>query len=516
MNISLWKFVAEKIAIGSFIDVIFTMTLPIFVFAAMVLIFALLFLPYLGKFITIAFLLISAYASHAMFYYGVFIDQEMVQNVFETNPREAVELITLTLILWCLILGVVPSILLFAVKVKFASVKREIILRVVMIFAALLTVGLIAAIVYKEYASFGRNNKQVTRLINPTNFVEGTIKYARNLYLSQKEFEILDPAPKYAPKDATRLKVFVIVIGETARAANFSLGGYTKETNPLLARQNGLIYFNNVKSCGTSTGVSVPCIFSNLPRKEFKTGDFYYRENLMDIISKSGYKTLWLENDDGCKGVCDRIENYEMIHTNAAKDHCDDRYCFDSILLDGLEDLIVKTNENLVLVLHAIGSHGPTYFRRYPSEFKKFTPICETAELQNCSTEQIINVYDNTILYTDFILSETIDILRKFGDRKTGLLFVSDHGENLGENGIYLHGFPYMIAPKEQIEVPMLLWLNENMIKLNKINYECLARNAKSKEYSHDNLFSSFSSLLNISTTLYDPELDIFAPCRVK
>jgi lipid A ethanolaminephosphotransferase len=163
-----------------------------------------------------------------------------------------------------------------------------------------------------------------------------------------------------------------------------------------------------------------------------------------------------------------------------------------------------------------MGSHGPAYFKRYTEEFKKFTPTCDTADIQTCAKEQIINTYDNTILYTDYILSSIIDAAKKSSDYKIGVLYVSDHGESLGENNIYLHGFPYKLAPKEQKQIPMILWMSESMKKYSYIDYDCLKKEAFAKHYSHDNLFHSLIGLLEIKSKVYDKNEDLFNTCRTK
>lgn len=167
-------------------------------------------------------------------------------------------------------------------------------------------------------------------------------------------------------------------------------------------------------------------------------------------------------------------------------------------------------------MLHTMGSRGPTYYNRYPDEFKKFTPTCDTADIQNCSQESIVNTYNNTILYTDYIVSLAIDILKKFTQYESALIYVSDHGESLGENNIYLHGLPYNIAPVKQTQVPMLVWMSKTMQKLDFINYDCLKKKAKNGTFSHDNLFSSILGLLEVDSKIYRSEMDIFKECRTK
>ena len=259
----------------------------------------------------------------------------------------------------------------------------------------------------------------------------------------------------------------------------------------------------------------MPCIFSSETRDDFNVVDAKYVENILDILQTAGYDIVWLENDDGCKGVCGRVKTEYMVEQNNKK-YCDGSYCLDEVLIDGLEERLNNITKDTVIVLHTMGSHGPTYYKRYTKEFEKFKPTCDTVEIQNCDVENIINTYDNTIVYTDFILSSVINILKKFPNLESGMLYVSDHGESLGENNIYLHGVPYAIAPDEQTDVPMILWMSDTMKKEDHIDCDCLREEAMNNSHSHDNIFHSLSSLLEVNTKTHKKEFDLFRKCRTK
>jgi lipid A ethanolaminephosphotransferase len=296
----------------------------------------------------------------------------------------------------------------------------------------------------------------------------------------------------------------VYVIGETARANNFSLYGYNKTTNPLLQKEN-VVVFKDVNSCGTSTAISLPCMFSSQTQQDFKQNQADYTQNLVDIIQSAGYDIFWKDNDDGCKNVCKRIPTEDTIKTNK-QPYCLGSYCYDEVLLDGLEQEISAIKKDTVIVLHTMGSHGPSYHKRYPASFEKFVPVCHTADLSQCSREEIVNAYDNTILYTDYILSEIIRILKQYSQLSSSMLYVSDHGESLGENNIYLHGFPYVLAPDEQKKVPMILWLSEQIKKDLDIDIRKLNKKAEDEKFSHDNLFHSILYFLSTNTTAAEKE----------
>lgn len=512
LNISFWRFVFTHAEPSGLIGGLFMLSVPVLIFTLLYLSFSLLLLPYIGKPLLILLLIISAGVNYLMYQFGVFIDADMIRNTFETHPGEVKDLITLRSVLWLTALGIVPAVMLARIKIVFKPFWKETLGRLKRCGLLLLCLLIFLPFVYKEYASFGRNNNQVRRLVSPLNYIYATVRYFQIEHQKKRPFTKLDEAAEHVPYPDEEKTVFILVLGETARAMNFSLNGYARETNPKLKTQD-IVNFPHVESAGTATAFSVPSIFSFTQRGDFSPTDAKYTENLLDLLQQTGYEILWKENDNGCKGVCQRVPNVEMD----LKDQrfCDGTYCRDEILLDGLEEYLANIQgEHAFIVLHTIGSHGPTYYRRYPPEFKKFTPTCDTEEIQTCTQEQIINTYDNTILYTDYIVSSVIDILKKFPHYESGLLYVSDHGESLGENGVYLHGLPYSIAPKEQTSVPMVLWMSEVMKKSDHIDYDCLKKKAAEGNFSHDNLSHSLLSLMEVDSKWYDKKMDFFEGCR--
>lgn len=517
LNIAFWRYMIQNLDITNGAMVLFALSLIVFIGGPLLLLFNLIIVPRADKVLLTTLLITCAATNFMMLKYGVYIDKNMIQNVFETNMREASDLLTPSLLFWVGLTGVLPALWVGFSRIEYRPWKQEVKGRLFSSLGVLLLVGLFAATSFKEYSVFGRNNRQVKSLINIVNFSAGTIGYVKKIQLSNRVFQVLDPHAKRIDyhKDEPVYTVLIFVLGETARAANFSLDGYARDTNPLLSKQD-IAYFDEVSSCGTATAVSVPCMFSHMVRSNFNDVDARYTENLIDLLQKAGYHIIWKDNDDGCKGVCARVKDVEYtVKTNNPK-YCNGAYCYDGVLLEGLEDILKNIHQDTVIVLHTMGSHGPTYYQRYPEEFKKFTPTCDTADIQNCTQQQIINTYDNTILYTDYIVSSAIDTMKKFPQYEGGVIYVSDHGESLGENNIYLHGMPYTIAPNEQTEVPMVVWMNDTMKKWDFVDYACLKEQAKHKIYSHDNLFHSVLGLLEIKTSQYDKSLDLFTPCRVK
>jgi len=317
-------------------------------------------------------------------------------------------------------------------------------------------------------------------------------------------------------------RLLLWVVGETARAANFSLNGYARPTNPKLAAHEDLLSFEQVSACGTSTAASLPCMFSHLGREAFQQLEGE-QENLLDALHRAGLAVLWLDNQSGCKGVCDRIPHAHAREAVSAQSLdpalCEGGECMDMALLAGLDERLqqldpARVARGVVLVLHQMGSHGPAYHKRSPPELKPFQPECQTSALQQCPRSELLNAYDNSIAYTDHLLDAAIRWLGQQQTRfDTALLYVSDHGESLGENNIYLHGMPYAVAPREQIHVPLLMWLPEPSATAWGVDRSCLKQQLQ-QPTSHDQLFHTVLRLSQVQTQLYRPDWDLLEPCR--
>jgi lipid A ethanolaminephosphotransferase len=312
---------------------------------------------------------------------------------------------------------------------------------------------------------------------------------------------------------ANRLpRLLVIVVGETARAKNFQLAGYARKTNPELSNTD-VVYFRNTSSCGTATAISVPCMFSIFGHANYSHSKGLATENLMDVLTRAGIKTEWWDNNTGDKKVASRIKTINFFRMNNPR-YCSAGECLDQILVDGMDGWLDNIKGDAVLVLHQIGNHGPAYYLRYPEAYRRFVPDCRSADFQTCTPESIVNAYDNALLYTDHILSEIIARLNSRANRfDSAMIYMSDHGESLGENGLYLHGAPYILAPEEQTHVPFIVWTSPSFDQSTGLNLACL----KKKEdlpHSHDNLIHSVLGLMRVKTSIYNPALDIFADCR--
>ncbi|TNH02736.1 phosphoethanolamine--lipid A transferase [Testudinibacter sp. TR-2022] len=516
MNYAFYKTV---LALYPNIDM-FALSLPFAMFFILYAAFQILALPYLHKILIPLLLLLSASIGYNALFYNVYFDTNMLENVLQTSFTEASKLITFSYILWIVVFGVVPSILYVMVKVNYRTWYKEIAMRLLLIALSVVVVGSIAKFYYQDYASFFRNNKQVVNLIVPSNFIGAGINEVKRIQQANRPFEQIGLDAQQVKQDGQKRRVLVLVVGETTRAQNWGLNGYQvngqlRQTTPKLAALGSeLINYPQVTSCGTATAVSVPCMFSVMDRSNFNSSVAQKQDNLLDIAQRSGINILWLDNDTGCKGVCERVPTENLTGTNSAE-FCHNGECLDDILLQNFEQrLQADPNKDLIVVLHTMGSHGPTYFERYTSEYRHFTPTCDMQDIAKCSKEQLVNTYDNTILYIDQFLDRVINTLKKQPNLNSALLYVSDHGESLGENGIYLHGTPYSIAPDEQTHVPAVFWASQGLQAQRNLDLSCLQKTANTTAYSQDNYFHSVLGLMQIKTALYNPTMDMFAGCR--
>lgn len=490
-------------------------------FVAVVLIFnaclTLFSFRYVMKPVLIALLLATSAASYFTNEYGVVIDKSMVQNMMETDVREAGELLSWNLAATIAFLGVLPSLAVARLRVRFPQGTRGLALKAGTATASLAVAALLLLLFFKSLAPALREHRELRYMLAPTNYIQAVHGYLRTKWTVPVVVAPLgtDATKGRAWAGTSRRTVTIIVVGETARAQNFSLNGYGRDTNPLLSRQEGLINFRNVQACGTATAVSVPCVFSALGREHYSDYAARRQQGLLDVLSHAGFTVLWRDNNSGCKGVCDRVTYQDVSAPSANDPLCDGTECYDERLLAGLPELIRDARNDLVIVLHQKGSHGPAYAQRYPKGFGRFGPVCRTNDFDNCSQESIAAAYDNTILYTDYFLSKTIDVLRasaRAGNVDTSLMYFSDHGESLGESKLYLHGAPYMFAPPEQTHVPFMVWMSKGFSERFRIDRNCL--NARrEQQFSHDNVFHSVLGMLDVSTAVFNPRLNLFGAC---
>jgi lipid A ethanolaminephosphotransferase len=457
----------------------------------------------------------TAFATHYMLQFGVFLDPSMLRNVLRTDVREASELFTWSLVPHLLIFAVLPIVLLWRVRLHNRAWHHAALVRVGAIaLAVAVVVGTVLA-VFQPLSSLMRGQKELRYLITPGNYLWSIGKViAAETAGAAKPRKVIGQDAVKGPSWATRTRptVFVLVVGETARAANWGLSGYARQTTPRLA-QLPVVNFADVGSCGTNTESSLPCMFAPVGRRDYDEAEIRGSQGLLHVLAKAGVAVHWRDNQSGCKGVCDGLSN-ELVVDRPPPGLCAKGRCLDEALLDGLAERLNSAQGAQLLVLHMLGNHGPSYFRRYPAPFTKFQPACEQDDLRRCSREQIVNAYDNAILYTDEVLARLIETLRA-AKADTAMLYVSDHGESLGENNLYLHGIPYAIAPKEQTQVPMVMWLSDGFREAAGVDLACLRQRA-AQPAAHDHLFHTILGLMDVRTALSAPDWDFSQPCRTR
>jgi len=423
--------------------------------------------------------------------FGAIIDANMYTNMFQTDSTEILDLLTPKLLLYVGAATLISLWVLFKAPIRFESFTQEFAQKALVLIVSLLMVLGVYMNFGKSYSSFFRNHNELKMYINPYYPIASFVKFA---------YSKIKPKPVFSTiaMDATRpihekKKLVVFILGETARARNFALFGYDRPTNPLLSKRDDIVFLDNFASCGTATAISVPCMFSKFGRTNWSEEKESY-ENIVDVLAKTGVRVIWRDNNSGGdKKVAKRMS--DVVNYGGKG--------FDDVLLRDFQANIDKQYKDTFVVLHQEGSHGPTYFKRYPDTFKTFTPTCDTQDLEKCTQEMIVNTYNNTIAYTDYIINETITRLKANEDKyDTTLIYISDHGESLGENGVYLHGLPYMIAPEDQKHVPALFYFSD------KAKREALHVKADER-FSQDNLFHTLLTLFEVKTSEYKPNLDL-------
>ncbi len=467
---------------------------------------------YLMKPLLILMVLSAASASWFMDGFGTIIDVDMIRNAATTTTSEAGHLITPAYLLHMTVFGILPSLLIAFVRIKhrkfFAKLRWNLTAIVPLLLLAL-ACGVSSA---RSIAAVTRLHKDLILTLNPFVPVGSAVAF---VLASEADKNIVaaplgTDAQVAGPTKSGKPRVLIIVTGETARAENFSLNGYDRETNPELKKRD-ITYFSQTSSCGTATAVSVPCMFSNLKRSGYSHRAGLANENLLDVFGHAGIKTEWWENNTGDKNVADRTTMHSFSNANDPR-FCTANECLDDAMIDQLDTWLAGVKGDSVLVLHQLGSHGPAYYQRYTPEFARFTPECKTGEIGTCERQSVVNTYDNTILYTDHILASVIDHLKaRENSIDPAMIYMSDHGESLGENGLYLHGAPYIIAPSQQTHVPFVLWQGAEMKA--SVDAGCLTKRA-GEEASHDNLFHTALGLMAVKTSVYTPKLDVLSACR--
>ena len=483
-HLPFFKFVINNIEYQTFSGILVIISLMILMLVLnFFMFFLILFLSKIvGKFLLVIFFIINAIAVYFVNTYSVIIDESMIGNILNTNYEESSSFFSLKLIVYSILFGVLPSIFIVKAKIIKPTLKQ---------FFTTISFSLlfIAALIFVNASNvlwIDKNSKTLGGLAMPWCYtVNISLFYIHKNKENEKEILL----PNAIIKD-TEKSVIVLVIGESSRKQNFSLYGYNKDTNPLLSQVTNLQQYN-ANSVATYTNAGVKGILEHT-----NSDDLY--EILPNYLYRNNVEVFWKTSNWGEPPI--HIKNY--LNREALLPNCKGEGCnYDELLLTNLKDEILKSTKNKILiVLHTSTSHGPTYSKKYPPNFEKFKPVCNSVELGNCSQTELINAYDNTIVYTDYILSSVIKDLKELKDYKTAMIFVSDHGESLGEKNLYMHGLPMSIAPKEQFEIPFIVWVSDNSKK----QYKTI------ELVSQNHVFHSVLNFLNIQSPVYKEDMNIF------
>lgn len=439
-------------------------------------------------------------------YYGIAMTPDMVRNFLATDFHEASGYWSWSLAL-NFILITLPGLLLIN-RLRSSRRPESKLKRLGICVVTLLCGVFVLFIQLQPFSALMRGDKSLRYLFAPVNIVystSSTLLRDQNPEKAQKV--IVDASPK-AIFTSDKPTLFVVLIGETARSANWQLANYEKATNPELSKLN-IVNIPKVQACGTSTDVSLPCMLSRVGRRDYDRKRILTEESLPSLLKRAGFSVTWVDNQSGCKGTCDGVR--------VTKPTPDPLYCHAGTCMDGVFNRSIdeafnalKTQNHTVLFLHMMGSHGPAYYKRSTESEKVFGKECTDPTFKSCSKESIRAAYDSSIRYTDRVVAELIRKLQNRTDINTALIYLSDHGESLGENGLYLHGAPYYIAPDEQKIVPMVMWFSEPFKKNYTIDTRVIEENSH-KPVTHDHLYHTILGLLNVRSSTYDFQWDLSA-----
>ncbi len=424
----------------------------------------------------------NALALYFVLEYHVLLDKSMMGNLFNTNYEESSAYLSMKMLYFVLPLGLLPIWLLWKIPL-YRSSRKSLIINA---FSVLIVGVLIMYLNASTWLWIDKYAKRLGALSMPWSYTINAVRY--QLKEMQKNRK-LKPLPRATVGNGTP-QVVVLIIGESARKDHFSIYGYNRKTNPELSAIPNIIALD-ARSAATYTTASVSAMLSS----KGDTSDIY--EPLPTYLMRAGVDVIWRANNWGSP----TLKANEYLKASDLRKDCLGKECdYDGVLLTGLRERIMHaTSSKVLVILHTAGSHGPNYTRKYPSNFEVFSPVCRSVDLKSCSNTSLVNAYDNTIRYTDHFIASTIRLLQTI-KRSSLLIYVSDHGESLGEYGLYLHGTPYTIAPIYQKEIPLILWASEPQ-RVHDIN--------RTHTYTHRDIFHTVLGALNIQSPVYDPRHDI-------
>ena len=439
-----------------------------------------------GRILLAILSMINATAVYFIITYSVMMDQTTIENVFNTRYSEASGFFSWSLWLFIAVFGVLPALWCLLQPVVIGKAKKL----AIYCGASLAVVLVVALANIGQTLWISQHDTELGGLLQPWSYLVNTVRMISSQHDEQAE-EIKLPDGKITDNEKA---VVVLVIGESATKANFQLYGYQRNTNPLLSKQDGLKVYE-ATSCATYTTAGSKAILE--PKN---TDDLY--ELLPNYAFRTGVDVAWRTSNWGEPPI--HIDEY--VTDDKLAEHYPDaeEKNYDGILFHGLRERIESSQKDKVLiVLHTSTSHGPKYADKYPKKFEVFKPVAKNVEEGEKNIGMLVNAYDNTILYTDFLLDGLINTLRAMTDWKSAMIFISDHGESLGENKMFMHGMPMRLAPKEQYEIPFLVWTSEGYR-----DYKPEGELPAVLEQHY--IFHSVLNLLSIESPAYDKEFDVY------
>jgi lipid A ethanolaminephosphotransferase len=469
------------------------------------LLFVAMFSIWAMKLLTTLLFLGNAAGLHFMNAYGVELDLTMMRNIFGTNTGQVGELMHWTLYLKLVAMGLLPSVLVWVIGVR----SPRLWLRLLAPFAVF---GAMLAVLFATSTTWLWYDKHATRMgarILPWSYLVNTGRYFNKEALRNR-VQVLLPDAQFIEAEPAQKEIVVLVIGEAARAENFSHYGYERDTNPF-TKDLGLVVLPMGKSCATYTIGSVACIITHEGREASARTEF---EPLPSYLTRHGIETIWRSNSGGTPPFqATVIERVHEIAERCRAENGEGADCpspyLDGALVHQLGAVLAGSDaQRILVVLHQTGSHGPSYSKKYPPQFAHFTPVCDTVQVSTCSEEALYNAYDNTIRYTDYLLSDVIAQLQSIPDAASVLIYTADHGQSLGENGLYLHGSPPAFAPDVQRYVPFFVWMSDRFQTVKGITPEDIMR---AESHVHDFPFHSVMGAFGMRSDIYKPQFDIFA-----
>lgn len=294
--------------------------------------------------------------------------------------------------------------------------------------------------------------------------------------------------------------VVVFVIGESLRNDHLQINGYERETTPYLMEEDNLVSLADIYGAECFTHTSVPQIMTRADSLNPQRA--YDEQSFVTIFKDAGFRTTWIANQESVATYAYFMNECDtLIYVNGDKSVYTFDKWLDEDILPHLENELQDDNPTQLHILHSIGSHW-WYNSHYTDEFERYTPVIKSRVVSSNTQEEMINSYDNTILYTDYFIKETIDLIR---DKKSILIFLSDHGESLGEDGYYLHG-----ADRPELHYPAaFVWYSDKYAQSFPDMIENLKDNSD-KKYRSDYLFHSIIDAADITTEYIEPQLSIF------